>query len=45
MGDNREEIILKVTLTKLPLLEKLKTEFKFSYRKITEAIFPACLSF
>lgn len=45
VGDNREERILKVTLTKLPLLEKLKIEIKFNYRKTKEVILPACLSF
>ena len=37
--------ILKVTMTKFLLLEKLKIEFKFGYRKIKEVIFPVCLSF
>lgn len=45
VGDNREERILKVTLTKLPLLEKLKIEIKFNYRKTKEVILLACLSF
>lgn len=45
VGGNREERILKVTLTKLPLLEKLKIEIKFSYRKTKEVIFLVCLSF
>lgn len=34
--DNREEIILNMTMTKHPLLKKLKIEIKFSYRTITD---------
>lgn len=44
-GTNREKRILKVTVTKLLLLEKFKLKIKFSYRKIKEVLFPACLSF